>query len=113
MIDDYSFGHISIDGTEYTSDIIIFPDGRIKDSWWRKSGHRLCIEDIGELINIKPQIIIAGTGSPGLMKPDQELKKELAYRGIEFEALSSKEAVALYNKLSNRMMVGACFHLTC
>ena len=113
MIDDYSFGHISIDGTEYTSDIIIYPDGRIQDSWWRKSGHRLCVDDIVELINTNPQIIIAGTGSPGLMKPDKELEKELVDKGIEFKAVSSKEAVKVYNQLIGEKKVGACFHLTC
>ena len=108
MIDDYSFGHISIDGTEYTSDIIIYPDGRIQDAWWRKSGHRLCIDDIVDLINTNPQIIIAGTGSSGLMKPEK-----LTDKGIELKVVSSKEAVTLFNKLCNEKKVGACFHLTC
>lgn len=113
MIDDYSFGHITIEGRAYTSDIIIFPDGRIEDSWWRKNGHKLCIDDIVDLINTRPQIIIAGTGSPGLMKPDKNLTKELIDKEIEFKAMSSKEAVVMYNELYDKKRVGACFHLTC
>jgi len=36
MIESYSFGQMVIDGQEYTSDLIIFPD-RINSSWWRNS----------------------------------------------------------------------------
>ncbi len=38
-IDSYAFGNIVIDGMRFTSDLIIYPDGRIVDGWWRQSGH--------------------------------------------------------------------------
>lgn len=113
MIEDYSFGRIVVDGREYSSDIIIFPEGRVKDSWWRKHGHRLSITDITELVDSKPEVIIAGIGASGLMKPEPGLEKFLIEQSIEFEAAPSKEAVGLYNKLYGRKKVGACFHLTC
>ena len=113
MIDDYSFGRVVIDNKEYTSDIIIYPDGRVQDSWWRKSGHSLCIDDIVDLIDSEPQLIIAGTGSPGLMKPEKELERVLVQKGIEFRAVPSNEAMKIYNKLYSEKKVGACFHLTC
>jgi len=46
-----SFGLIVIDGRQYTSDLMIYPDGQVKDSWWRKSGHSVTIDDIGELVD--------------------------------------------------------------
>ena len=91
-IDSYSFGRISVDGTEYDSDIIVFPDGRVRDSWWRASGHSLTLEDIGELVDSGPELIIAGTGASGLMKPAATLAATLESKGIEFRALACREA---------------------
>jgi hypothetical protein len=113
MIESYSFGSIVVDGRKFTSDLIIYPDGNIQSSWWRISGHRLASEDIAELINSEPEVIIAGTGSSGLMKPEKELEKILQQKGIEFISLLTRKAVKIYNDLSSTKNVGACFHLTC
>lgn len=114
LINHYSFGRIVVGDREFRSDIIIYPDGTIEDSWWRKSGHILCFDDIKKLIESLPQIIIAGTGSPGLLKPDKDLERELSLKGVEFIAVPSKEAAALYNKLiTGGKKAGACFHLSC
>ncbi len=61
MIDSFSFGTMVIDGKPYTSDLIIFPDGRVQDAWWRARGHVLSANDIADLVDKKPKIIIAGT----------------------------------------------------
>ena len=114
MIESYSFGSIVIDGNRYTSDLLIFPNGEVVDSWRRKQGHRLSLDDIQSLIESEPEIIIAGTGANGLMEPDNILEKHLLEKGIEFLKASSREATDLYNKLnSQKRAVGACFHLTC
>jgi len=113
MIEDYGFGRIVIDGTKYTSDIIIYPDGHIQGSWRRIAGHRLCADDIMDLIASEPQIIIAGTGVYGLMRPDRDLAQILKEKGIQFQAIESKKAAKRYNEISAQMRAGACFHLTC
>ncbi len=113
MIDTYSFGSIVIDGEHYSKDIIIFPDGRLQPNWRRKSGHTLCIDDITELVDSEPESIIAGTGSPGLMKPDHDVCEFLQRKGITFTAVPSVEAVKLFNSSHNKKRTGACFHLTC
>jgi hypothetical protein len=113
MIIAYEFGSIIVDGKEYTTDIIIYPDGHVRDSWWRKDGHRLSNEDLTDLIESQPEIIIAGTGAYGFMQPEEELKNQLQRRGIEFKSAPSGEAMKLYNELYGKKRVGACFHLTC
>ena len=113
MIESYSFGSIVIDGNRYTSDLLIFPNGEVVDSWRRNQGHRLSLDDIQSLIESEPEIIIAGTGDSGLMEPDNILEKYLSKRGIEFFKAPSREAIELYNKLNSQKKVGACFHLTC
>jgi len=113
MIESYSFGKMVIDGREYTADLIIYPDGRIRDSWWRVQGHRLTRNDIEDLVEENPEVIIAGTGAFGLMKPDQDLSVRLKEKGIEFIALPTEPAVRVYSKTSREKRTGACFHLTC
>ena len=112
-IEAYSFGRMIIDGKQYSSDLLIYPDGRVEDTWYRKKGHGLSIDDIPALIQAGPEIIIAGTGANGLMKPEKGFVKRLSQKGIHFISLPSIEAAERYNKLSLEKPVGACFHLTC
>ena len=113
MINSYSFGAMTIDGHPYTSDLIIFPDGRVQDAWWRKRGHVLTAEDIGGLVDSNPKIVIAGTGVNGLMKPEGGLSAYLSGRGIDFMAGPNETAVKWFNELSVSGGVGACFHSSC
>ena len=113
MIDSCAFGSIVIDGTRYGSDLIIYPDGHIEDHWWRKSGHRLSPGDIEKLIKSEPEVIVAGTGVSGQMRPDKELEKLLRDKGIELISEPNQEAIKIYNKLAPGRKLGACFHLTC
>jgi hypothetical protein len=112
-ITDCIFGHITIDGKRYSSDLIIYPDGRIMDSWWRKKSHVLSIDDIGDLIRSGPDVIIAGTGISGMMKPEDGLRELLVQKGIRFMPAPNGEAMHLFNNASRKLRAGACFHLTC
>lgn len=109
----YSFGRMEINGKIYTSDLIIYPAGPIKASWWRRQGHSLSALDIMELIDSGPEIIVVGTGASGLMKPENDLQDLLTVKGIELIFLPTAEATTKYNELATSQWVGACFHLTC
>jgi len=114
MIDSYRFGHMRINGQEYTSDLILFPDGRIRDSWWRTNGHRLAASDLADLIDSRPEVIVTGTGASGLMRPEPGLAAALTDQGIELLAHPTAEAMRIYNQLLQEgKKVGGCFHLTC
>ena len=113
MIESYKFGEIIINGKKYSSDLIIFED-YIYDSWWRKEGHNLCIEDIKEIINKKPDVLIIGTGSFGLMKVPKELIEKIKSSGIKQVIVKKTgEAYTEYNKLYKTNKIIAAFHLTC
>lgn len=112
-IDAYTFGRMVIDGTAYTSDLIIFPEGRIEDSWWRRSGHRLCLEDIARLTAAAPSELIVGTGANGMMRPDPGLEDALNAKGVTLRACPTAEAVTVFNSRQASQRIGACFHLTC
>ena len=113
MIDSFSFGRMSIDGRSFTSDLMIFPDGRVEDGWWRKQGHRLKKSDLERLVAASPEIIIAGCGVHGMMRPDPELAGWLKDEGIDFFAASNAEAVKKFNASRTHRPSAACFHLTC
>jgi hypothetical protein len=102
-----------IDGSSYTRDVIIFPDGRILSPWWRDQGHVLTSADLEELITAGPEVIVCGTGAMGIMRPAADLPEYLKARNIEFIAQKSAKAVETYNSLSGQKRVGGCFHLTC
>ena len=113
MIESYKFGEIIINGKKYSSDLIIFED-YIYDSWWRKEGHNLCINDIEKAIDKKPDILIIGTGCFGLMKVPQELIKNIKSFGTEQVIVKKTgEACTEYNKLYKTNKIIAALHLTC
>ena len=113
MIDSFAFGTMQIDGKQYTSDLIIYPDGTVQDGWWRARGHSLCLDDISGLLEKKPNVIIVGTGVNGRMKPDAHLDAYLEEQGIEFLVGDNEVAVKWYNELKASGNVSACFHLSC
>ena len=113
MIQTCSFGAMVVDGKRYSSDLIIYPDGRVADNWYREEGHRLYPQDITSLIKTNPEVIVAGTGVSGRMRPDKHLISLLASKGIELVAEANEIAVQRYNEMAATRKVGACFHLTC
>lgn len=112
MIDSYSFGRMVIDGQAYTSDLIIYPD-HIAHSWWRKSGHKLCVEDIEDVFKLEPEVLVIGTGFAGLMKVDKEVEKYAQSKGMALIVDRTKNAVQKFNEISAKNKTVAAFHLTC
>jgi hypothetical protein len=112
MINSYSFGTITINNQKFTKDLIIFPD-HINSKWRRKTGHLLTEDDITEILDYKPELLIIGTGASGLMKVEDKLKDKLKALGIEFVIKKTVEAVKEYNKVYKDKKVVCALHLTC
>ncbi len=113
VIEAFRFGLIVINGRRCTSDFKIYPDGAIVEPWVRKSGHKLSRDDIRDILDRKPDAIVSGTGINGLMVPDENLKEFLFEQGIQFFPEPNRKAVDIFNELSVRLRIAACFHLTC
>ncbi|MGB9676588.1 MAG: Mth938-like domain-containing protein [Candidatus Bathyarchaeales archaeon] len=115
MIDSYDFGVIVINGKSYTSDVIVFPE-KVLDGWWRREGHKICLEDLREVLSYetKPEVLVIGTGYYGMVKILPGVKEALKSHGITLIAQQTREACQTFNKLSKskKRVVGA-FHLTC
>ncbi len=112
MIDSYSFGNIVVDGNRFKKDIIIFPD-RIIPEWRRKTGHLLIDDDIKEIMEYSPEVLIIGTGANGLMKVDDDIKNKIGGRGIELIIKKTAAAVEDYNRIFKIKKTICALHLTC
>ncbi|MCD6454849.1 MAG: Mth938-like domain-containing protein [Candidatus Aminicenantes bacterium] len=112
-IEDYSFGKMVIGGKTYTKDLKVFPD-KIKENWWRKEGHHLYVDDIADIIEYNPEVLVVGRGAYGFMKIDKEVEEKLKELGIELIAEKTARAVEKFNKfISEGKKVCGAFHLTC
>jgi hypothetical protein len=112
VIELYEFGKIRISGKNYTNDVIIYPD-RIDSEWWRKQGHALDIDDIQGVIKAKPDVIIIGTGQPGLMRVPDTTLEEIRKKKIEILVMPTEKACKEFNRIASEKKVIACLHLTC
>ncbi len=112
MIESYEFGRIVIKGKDYHNDVIVYPD-RVDSKWWRKQGHFLDVEDIKEVIEAKPDIIIIGTGHPGMMQVSEKTLDEIKTRKITIKIMPTEQACREYNRSASGQKVIACLHLTC
>ena len=110
-LENYSFGRLTVDGTEETRDVIVLP-GRVVRNWWRREGHALVLDDLDAVLDELPQRLIVGTGAQSQMKPDPATLEMLKERGVEVEVLPTAEAVQRYGTM-NPAETAAALHLTC
>lgn len=114
MIEEYRFGHIKIQGREYKDDLTMSQEQVIDYPWWRKSGHRVEVEDVRKLLDLEPNVLVLGQGQPGMMKSTQNLRQHLQKVGIRLiEKPSDQAAKSLNQLLEQGEKVCAGFHLTC
>lgn len=112
MIEAYQFGEIRISGKNYHNDLIVYPD-HIDSKWWRKQGHALNIDDIRDVIDAKPDVIIVGTGQPGMMRVSEETLAKIKDLNIEIMVMPTEQACKEFNRIASEKRAIACLHLTC
>ena len=113
MITDFSFGKIVVNGKTYSDDIKIVR-GQVIADWWRKSGHRVDVEDIADILESGPDIVIIGKGAPGLMQTSTHLRESMVANNIVLIEKKTSKAIEVFNKLFQEgRNVAAGFHITC
>ena len=110
FISEYSFGRIVIENNIYVNDIILL--GKIiRPEWRRKTGHSLTKEDLKDVIDYGPKLLIIGTGAYGMMDVPANLQNDLNFKIIAF---STEKAVNIYNKeIKKDEKIAGAFHITC
>ena len=115
-IDAYDFGTITIDGKAFTNDVKIV-NGSVISDWWRLEGHRLLPADIEDILRAVPEILVVGTGEPGLMRVSEEVKGRLAEAGIGLTVKPTRQACSEFNRLvtdsEDPTKIAFAAHLTC
>jgi hypothetical protein len=113
MIENFSFGNIVVNGITYTNDIKII-QGKVIPIWWRKKGHQVNIDDIQDIIDAGPDILVLGKGKPGMMRSTSSLCEFLTQKNIDLIEEKTSKAIITFNRLfKQRKNVCAGFHLTC
>ena len=114
LIESYVTGRsMRVAGKTYTTDLKIIGD-TVKDNWWRRQGHRLLSDDIVDILESRPDVLVVGTGYAGNLDIPANLRRDLAERGVRLLSERTAEAVELFNRhrAQNENVAGA-FHLTC
>jgi hypothetical protein len=111
-IDSFSFGNISVGGTIYAGDVIIYPE-RVQTPWFREEEHRPQVSEFADIVKAAPEILIIGTGYAGVMSVADQVRNYLTSKGIDVRVEKTKAAVELYNSLLGKERVVAALHITC
>jgi len=108
-IDSYTIGSITIADTTYNSSLIVSADEIFID-WPPKSYHQLKPEHLEQVISLKPEIVLLGTGRV-LSFPANEIIAPLITHHIGYEVMDTGAACRSYNFLmgEGRIVVAALF----
>ena len=114
LIESYVTGRsMRVAGKTYTTDLKIIGD-TVKGNWWRRQGHRLLSDDIVDILESRPDVLVVGTGYAGNLDIPASLRRDLAERGIRLLSERTAEAVELFNRhRAQKENVAGAFHLTC
>ncbi len=111
-IDGYRFGHIVVDGKAHSNDLIVLPS-QVIEGWWRRQGHTLLPDDLADVFEAQPDLLIIGQGAFGRMSVPEQTRRAIESAGLEIIACPSGEACKTYNKLRLQRATALAIHLTC
>ena len=108
-ITSYSPGKLLVNEQEYTNSVIISMTKLLKD-WRPQQILQLCMEDFAEVLALKPEILLLGTGEH-LVFPDPALLVPCYEQKISVEVMNTRAACRTFEVLAaeNRLVVAALF----
>jgi hypothetical protein len=116
-VDSFSFGSIVIEGKKYRRDILILPDGTVKQrkgSFWMFGSHNIKKGEIEEFSQAGAEVAVVGTGTSSKAMVAGEAESFAREAKLELAVLPSPDAVQKLNELlDQRQKVAALIHITC
>jgi hypothetical protein len=116
-INSFNFGFIMVDEKQFVHDIIILPDGTVKE---RSSGkgrlgsHTISRSELETLIKEGPDVILIGTGFQGMARLARDAKLYQMEPQLDITVEPSPEVVKKFNwHIENGEKVAALIHVTC
>ncbi len=117
VIDDTSFGSITVDGEMYDHDIIITLQGQVKKRKKKLSkaiygtSHTLSLQEIEYIYQEEAEEMVIGSGQYGVARLSGEAASFLAEKGCTVFIGSTPEAIRQWNSLKGNTI--GLFHITC
>jgi hypothetical protein len=116
-VEGLSFGSIIVGGKKYRRDVILLPDGTVKQrkgGFWMFGSHRFKRSEIEELSKAGAEEIVIGTGTNSKARLSNEAKSYVGQSRLQLHTLPSYEAVPEFNNLVEvGKKVAAIIHITC
>lgn len=110
MIQAFEFERMVIDGREFSTDVMIYPDGQIK-AWKRKDEHDLRAGDVKKIIKQHPKLVLLGLGTIGNLNVRPGVYEKLKEAGIEVLEYKTDKAIETYKERREEDGTAALFHL--
>jgi hypothetical protein len=113
----FNFGFIVVDEKQYDHDIVILPDGTVKErspGKGRLGSHTITRGEIEALIHEQPDIILVGTGVQNMARLARDAEHYMMEPDFNLTLLPSPEVVKKYNQhVEDGEKVAALIHVTC
>jgi len=116
-IDAFNFGFIVVDEKQYDHDIVILPDGTVKERTpgkGRLGSHTIACSEIEALSRQQPDVILIGTGVDGMARLAHDAERFLTAPDYDLTVLPSPDIVKKFNHhIDEGDKVAALIHVTC
>jgi hypothetical protein len=116
-INSFNFGFIVVDDKQYTHDVIILPDGTVKErnpGKGRLGSHSIARSEIEALTRDQPDVVLVGTGVQGMARLAHDAEFYLNEPNLDMTVLPSPQIVKKYNqRVEDGEKVAALIHVTC
>jgi hypothetical protein len=116
-IDSFNFGFIVVDDKQYSHDVVILPDGTVKErnpGKGRLGSHSIARSEVEALTRVQPDVILIGTGVHGMARLAHDAEFYLNEPDLNLTLLPSPQVVKKYNQhIDNGEKVAALIHVTC
>jgi hypothetical protein len=116
-INSFNFGFIVVDDKQYSGDIVILPDGTVKErapGKGRLGSHSIARSEIEALTKEQPDVILVGTGVQGMARLARDAEFYLMEPNLNLTLLPSPEVIKKYNQyVEDGEKVAALIHVTC
>lgn len=116
-VNSFNFGSIVIDDKQYDYDVVVLPDGAVKEREASKAkfgDHAIKRSEVEELARTNPETMLVGTGTDGLARVSADAETYARQANLNLIVLPSSEAIKKLNQLADEgKRVAALIHITC
>lgn len=116
-VNSFEFGSIAIDDKQYGYDVVILPDGSVKEREANKAmfgNHAITKGEIEELAKTNPETVVVGTGTSGMAAVSEDAQAYAREAKLNLVVLPSSAAIEKLNQLVDEgKRPAALIHITC